>query len=148
MAETTDRPADAVTGESPAGAAPAPADGAAPADAAPRPYGAVSVLAVIGFALAALYAGVMAAAALIALFTHTPILIPLAWLLVPVAAAVLCGAAWVQIRGSEGALSGRRLAAWGIGLGLLVGLLYTAHYPATYLVVTPPARGLAAQVLH
>jgi hypothetical protein len=155
MAETTDRPADAAAREAPAEdaggaaptpeAAPAPAGDAAPADAAPRPYGAVSVVAVLGFALAALYAVVMTGAALIALFTHTPVLFPLAWLLVPLAAALLCAAAWAQIRGSEGALSGLRLAAWGIGLSLLVGLLYTAYYSATYFAVTQQARGFADQ---
>jgi hypothetical protein len=150
MAEATERPADAAApadavqpaapDAAAAGAAEAPA---AEAEAPAKPYSTVSLTAVVGFAVAALYALVVGVAALVALFTKTPLLLPLAAFFVPLGAIVISFAARIQIRGSEGALSGLRLTAWGIGLSLFVALIYTAYYSAIYLAVTWEARRAA-----
>jgi hypothetical protein len=137
MAEATDRPADAVTEPPAAGAA------EAPAEEAPRPYSAVSLLAVLGFAGAALTAGFLAVGGLIALFLHVPLLVPLWLFVVPAAAAVVCWAARGRIKGSEGALTGTRLTDWGIGLSLGAALLYAAYYAASYLAVSQQAVAFA-----
>jgi hypothetical protein len=135
MAEATDRPADkVVTAAIPASPAPAGAK-----DDAPRVYSSVSLVAIIGFVLAALYAGFLSVAAPIALFNHTPMILPLWTLGFPLAAAAVCWAARSRIRNSEGALTGTRLTAWGVGLSAVAGLLYAAYYAGNYMAVTSQA---------
>ena len=138
MAETTDHPPD------PKGlAAPLPAAPALAPDEAPKSYSSLSLLAVSGLGAAVLYALVVGVGGAIALFNRTPWVLPLWSLAVPVAAVVLCWAARVRIQNSEGALTGARLAVWGVWLSLVVGLLYAAYYSACYLSITQMAGAVA-----
>ncbi|HVS39763.1 MAG TPA: hypothetical protein VMS17_29670 [Gemmataceae bacterium] len=141
MAEPTDRPAENTVTASAPSAAPAASTDPAPV------YGSVSLVAVIGFALAALYAGFLLLGGVVALFNHTPMLLPIWTLAIPIAAAAVCWAARTRIRKSEGALSGARLAMWGVGLSLIVGLLYTAYYAGNYMAVTAQAKSFTDQWL-
>ena len=141
MAEAADHPADkGVTASIPEAPPPPGAAGAAP-----QVYGSVSVVAIVGLALAALYALVIGAGGLIALFNHTPLLLPIWTLVFPVAAAGVCWAARTQIRKSEGALTGTRLATWGAGLAAVVGLLYAAYYAGCYFAVSSQATTFVNQ---
>jgi hypothetical protein len=131
MSEPTDLPpGDAVTAR-PAGA-PAGRDAAAPPPGrGAEGYRPLSGLAVAGFALAALYALVVAGGALLSLGGALPLLMPTWTAVVPLAAAALCAAARRQVAASEGTLAGGALAGWGLGLALAFGLTYWAYYAAT-----------------
>jgi hypothetical protein len=140
MAEATERPAEDKGAITPIPPAPPPA-----ADEAPRTYSSVSVLAVIGFAVAIVYAAVICIGAPIAFFYHVPWILP-AWTFVfPVAAAVVSWAARVRIRNSEGALTGTRLTTWGAGLSVVVGLIYGAYDAGTYLAISSQGKAAADQ---
>jgi hypothetical protein len=157
MAETTDRPPeppDAAASARPADERVAPPHVAAvsaalPAapppsgDEPPKPYSSLSVLAIVGFALAVCYAVVMVLGELIALLNHAPLILPLWTFVFPLAAAGVCWAARSRVRNSEGALTGARLAAWGAGLSLAVGVVYAAYYAGTYFAVTSQAAAAA-----
>ena len=79
---------------------------AAPPDKAPKSYSSLSLLALGGLAVAVGYAAVVLVGAAVALFYRMPWILPTWSLAVPLAAVVLCWAARVQIRNSEGALTG------------------------------------------
>jgi hypothetical protein len=138
MADITERPADQSAGQ----ATPSSAPTSAPAAAATRPdevYRPLSLLAILGFCLGVLFAGVISVFAVIALFTRTPFFPPLGVFLIP---AVVCGICWLarqNIRQSENTLSGEQLALWGLGLSVVVTVLFAAYYGATYLAVSQQA---------
>ena len=138
MAEATDRPADRAATTASIPAAPPPPAGAA--DEAPRAYSSVSVVAIVGFVLSALYALVVGLGGLVALFNRTPWILPIWTLFLPVVAVAVCFAARARIRKAEGALTGARLATWGVGLAAVVGLLYAAYYGGCYFAVSSQAK--------
>lgn len=137
MAEVTDRPPDP-----PAATASLPAAPPAAPDEAPRAYSSLSLLAVAGLAVAAVYGLIVVVGAAVALFNRTPWILPLWSLAAPLAAALVCWAARVRIQNSEGALTGTRLTAAGLWLSLGVGLLYGAYYAACYLSIAQMAAAV------
>jgi hypothetical protein len=137
MAEATDRPTTSVTpgpGQAAAGAAPAPAT-----DEVYRP---LSLMALGGFLLAVLYALVLVVSSAFAFFGSTPLLMPLWMLGAPLAAGILCWAARRHIQASEGTLSGVPLTSWGLGLSLVMGIVYAAYYFGTYVAIEQQAGAL------
>ncbi len=122
--DLADRPSGAPA--PPAGeAAPAfPPDPAAPAE---EPYRTLSVLALIGFGVAALYAVVVVLMGAVALLSGKPLLLSGWTLMIPAAAAALCLVARARINRSEGTLAGAALAGWGVLLCLFVGLGFWAY---------------------
>lgn len=101
----------------------------APAPAATdRPYRAVSGWAAAGLGLAVVYFLGLAAAVVVAVRAGQPLQVPPATLLVPVAAAGLCAAGWLQVRRSEGLRAGAFLAKLGLFLSLLSGSTFAAYW--------------------
>jgi hypothetical protein len=118
-----------------------------PSAEAPEPYQPLSLLAIAGFVLCLLYALVVIGGGVVALINHTPWLLPLWTLLLPIVGVALAWVARGRIQGSEGTLGGMALVNWGIGLGVLFGLTYTAYYTATYFAVRQQATDFAARWL-
>ncbi len=135
MAEATDRPRGA------AGATPAPGLGTT----APEPYRPLSLLALVAFAGAVVYALIVAAGAVVALFNRIPWLMPGWSFLLPILVLVLCWVARARIRGSEGTLGGLAFTAWGVRLTVVVGLTYAAYYGFTFFAVSLQAKDCANQ---
>lgn len=98
-------------------------------------YRPLSLGAVAGFSISALYGVVLILCAIAAVLKGAPLLWPLASLLFPLGGAVVSGVAWLFIQRSEGTRAGATLALWGVMLGLGFGLTYTAYYLAKYLVI-------------
>lgn len=122
-------------------AAPAPALTASDGDM--PGYRPLSIPAVLGFALAALYAGFLVLCWTVALVSGTPILMSAWSLLVPFAAVLVCALAWVQIQRSEGARAGKKIALWGMGVAGFFGLSYGAYFAATYAALGWQAESFA-----
>lgn len=115
MSQTTDRP---------------------PAAAETVAYRPLSVLAVAGFAVSALYAAIVVVGGLSALPTGSPLLLPLiVWMGLPLLGVGLSYVARRQIVAAEGTRAGLALATWGWRISLIVGLAYAAFYGATYFVI-------------
>jgi hypothetical protein len=150
MAEATDRPQGAgpapsnpegrITTQAPAPGSSVPALDAGEPTAA-ETYRPLSLLALLGFGIAALYAVVVLIGAAVALFGRTPWLMPGWTFALPVAALFVCWVAGTRIRDSEGSLSGQAFATWGIRLTILVVLTYGAYYTATFFAI----RGQAVE---
>jgi hypothetical protein len=102
-------------------------------------YRPLSSAALAGFALAVVYAVIVLVGWVVSLWVHSPWVLPLPLFLIPVAAALLSWLARSQIQKSENTLAGLRLARWGIGLSVALGLSYLAYYTATYLAVRQQA---------
>jgi hypothetical protein len=112
----------------------------------PDVYRPLSLRALAGFLLSVLYAVTMLVGAVIALVGGTPLL--WSWiLLMPIFTAILCWSARRQILASEGTLSGLAFTTWGLGLSVVLGLVYASYYGATYLAVTQQASSLADQFI-
>lgn len=155
MAEATDRPHGSES--VPSNASPAEDRIATPSQfpAAPRgdlgtlappakeTYRPLSLLALAGFGLAAVYALVVLGGAAVALFGHIPWLMPLWTFLLPLAAVVLCWAARMRIRDSEETLSGLAFTTWGLRLAVVVSVTYAAYYGATFFAVRGQAIACA-----
>jgi len=110
-------------------------------------YQPLSILAVLGFVVAAGLAVLVAGGAAIALWTRTPLLLP-PWLILVAAVAVLVGwIARVQIHNAEGTLGGKWAANWAIGLCVVIAPLYAAYYAATYFAVTSMGQDYAVRWL-
>jgi hypothetical protein len=140
MAEAIDRPA----GSEQQGTS---APGVPPGLPEPEVYQPLSLPALAGFGLAVVYAALLVVSSLVALFTRTPLLLPGALFLVPLAAAAVCWIGRNQIRASEGTRGGSVFASWGIGLSLVCGLLYACYCGGTYFAVRQQAAALAEQWL-
>jgi hypothetical protein len=106
-------------------------------------YSPLSLVALGSLLVSAAAALTVVVGGLIAAIYHTPLLLPLWVLALPVATALCCVWARYRIKTSEGTLSGLALTSWGIGLSLLFGLGYSAYYAATYLAVRSQARTTA-----
>jgi hypothetical protein len=103
-------------------------------------YKPLSVLALVAFVTAAIYSVVVGALAVVAFSSGQTLFLPV-WLVLFPAIAVACALiARLQIRRSEGTLSGGALATWAWWLGTLFGLGFLAFYFATYLAVTKQAK--------
>ena len=133
MAETTDRPRE--TTEAPSGGA----DLGAMPQPASEPYRPLSLQAMAGFGVAAVYALIVTFGAVIALVNHIPWLLPTWSFLIPILAVVLCWIARTRIRNSEGTLSGLAFTTWGLRLSIVVALVYAAYYGSTYFAVRQQA---------
>src|SRR5690348_7426840 len=112
MGDTPDRAHDVSAEPTPAGAPPdrpaptavTPALAVMPSAEAPEPYQPLSLLAIAGFVLCLLYALVVIGGGVVALINHTPWLLPLWTLLLPVAGVTLALVARGRIQTSEGTL--------------------------------------------
>ncbi len=159
MAETTDSP-NADRGEGAPASPPGPPSsitpGLAPAalpaweklSQAPRgtvqgpedpTYRPLSMLAVAGLSVSALYALTVVVGSVVAYFNRTPWLLPAWTVLIPLTGILLSWMAQGRIRESEGTLEGVKLTQWGIGLSLVFGLMYWAYFTATYFAVRQQA---------
>ena len=105
------------------------------APTATETYQPLSLLALAGFGLAVVYALVVVIGAAVALFGRIPWLMPSWTYLLPIAALILCGAARMRIRDSEGTMSGMAFTTWGLRLAVIVGLTYAAYNGATFFAV-------------
>jgi hypothetical protein len=103
-------------------------------------YKPLSVLAVAGLSLAVLFAVVVALSALFALLKGEPFFLPSWSVMVPAAAAVLCGLGLWEIYNSEGTREGARMARWGIGVSLVVGAGYFTYQTFTGLAIIQQAN--------
>ena len=108
-------------------------------------YRPLSLGAIVGFGIAALYAVVLSLVAVAAVLRGTPLLAPLTTLLIPLVAAVISGAAWLLIQRSEGTRAGATLALWGVLLAVGFGMAYAAYYFAKYLVIRDQATSFARE---
>src|SRR4051812_40579103 len=136
MGDAADRAHDVRAEPTPAAAPPpdrpappeavTPALAAMPSAEAPEAYQPLSLLAIAGLLLCLLYALVVIGGGVVALLNPTPWLLPLWTLLLPIVGVALAWVARGRIEGSERTLGGTALANWGIGLGVLFGLTYTA----------------------
>jgi hypothetical protein len=141
MAEATDRssspgqipPNAGVSGEEQGAIAPVSSD----------TYQPLSLLALASFGLALLYALVVLILGAVALLGRNPFLMPGWTFLFPIAVLILCWAARMRIRNSEGTLSGLTFTAWGSRLAVLFGLIYGAYYSFTFIAVRLQAMQFA-----
>jgi hypothetical protein len=150
MAEPTQHPGQPAGGSE--SAAPAAGEGTFKALAPPPPdpeqqagdaagYKPLSVLALLGFGLAALYAVFLVLCLAVALLYGTSLLMGSpAPLLVPLFTLAVSAAGWVQVQRSEGTRAGGRLASWGMLLSVLFGLVYGAYYFASSLAIRQQAE--------
>src|SRR5581483_5435607 len=143
MAEPTDLPPKPTE----TGITAMPALPAMPSAEKPEAYRSVSILAILGFALACLYAVVIVGGAIVSfLVTRTPWLVPISLaLLMPLIAAALCWIARSQIQSSEGTLAGLPLTKWGITISFISALGYGAYYAATAVAVRQQGATFADQ---
>jgi hypothetical protein len=109
-------------------------------------YQPLSMLALVGFALAALYGAIVLIGAVLAI-GRGPLLLPIWTLLVPFAAALISWMGRSRILASENTLSGLALTRWGVVLGVLFGASYAAYYAATYAAISQQAQQFAQQWL-
>jgi hypothetical protein len=106
-------------------------------------YSSLSIMALIGFGIAALHAAAIVLMAIVGLFNQTPLLLSVWTLLVPLSAILLCLIARNRIRSSEGTLAGETLTRWGLLLTLFTGLGYWSYYTAVFFAVRQQARAYA-----
>jgi len=106
----------------------------------PAPYRPLSGLALASFAVAAIYALVVAIFGFLAIVWSYPLFLSPAALAFPVLAVLLAATARWQIRTSEGARSGLALATWGLRLGLFFGITHAAIFFGTLLAVWMQAQ--------
>jgi hypothetical protein len=110
-------------------------------------YRPLSLLALAGFGLAVVYGLVVLLGGAVAIYNRVPWLLPIWTFLVPILAVVLSWVARSRIRDSEETLSGVAFTTWGMGLGVLVGLVYIAYYGGTYLAVRQQASACAGMFI-
>jgi hypothetical protein len=108
-------------------------------------YRPLSLLALVGFGVAVLYALLVVGGGAIALFGRIPWLMPIWTFVIPAAALVLCWAARRRIQNAEGTLSGLAFSTWGARLTVVVVLSYAAYYGVTFFAVQLQAKDCAEQ---
>jgi hypothetical protein len=143
MAEATDRPPSA--GEVSSGAIMPAADVDATPRTASEPYRPLSLLALVGFTLAALYTLLVVVGGAVSLFNNVPWLMPTWTFLLPAGVVILCWAARTRIRNSEGTLGGLAFTTWGFRLAVVVALTYAFYYGFTFFAVSLQAKDCAKQ---
>ena len=107
--------------------------------AQPLVYRPISGLALVGFLLSCLFAGLVLVSTLVALVQGLPVFLPSAALWLAVAAASVCFLAQMRIRNAEGTLAGMALARWGLWLSVLVGVTYFVYIWVTGLALAKQA---------
>jgi hypothetical protein len=117
----------------------------APAPIVDRPsdpliYRPLSGVALGGFALACFFGGLVLISTLLALFLGMPFFLPGWMVILPAAGAVLSLMGRRHVRNAEGTRAGERLARWGLGLSVFVGLGYYAYVAFTGLAITQQAN--------
>jgi hypothetical protein len=148
MSEAIDRPAGiGQSGRPEPGMAAGDGSGTPPGLSPAETYRPLSIPALAGFALAVLYTVVLGIGGLTALFNRSPLLLPWALFLVPLAAVVLSWVGRGQVLSSEGTRSGAAFASWGLRLSLVCGLLYACYEAGTSYAVRRQAAALAEQWL-
>lgn len=115
-----------------------------PADSVYRP---VALVAILGLAVSCLYAAFLVLTILVAMFRGSSPAVEIVILVVPLTGLALSAAGWLQVRRSEGTLTGERLAVWGMGVSLLSGLVHVAIAAASYLAIHQQADAVAQQWL-
>jgi hypothetical protein len=143
MAEPSDRPA-AAAGR----AEPYPGLGVAPEVSPPAgeaAYRSLSIPAVIGCALAVVYAAFLVVCGAASFATGMPLYLAGYTLLVPLVAVLLSALGWLQVQRSEGTRAGAGLAVWGMVLGGLFGLGYWAYLEGSRAAVGAQAQVFADQ---
>ncbi|MCI0377439.1 MAG: hypothetical protein L0215_07525, partial [Gemmataceae bacterium] len=108
-----------------------------PAAAEYRP---LSGAAVGGFILGSVFAGILTLATLIALIQGRPLFLPTWALALAVVGGLLSFVGQIHIRNSEGTRAGMKLARWGLGLCVFLGLGYFAYSFVTGLALTKQAN--------
>jgi hypothetical protein len=103
--------------------------------AAAESYRPLSLLALAGFGIAALYALIVIVGAVIALLNRIPWLMPNWTFFIPLAALAVCWVARARIRSAEDTLSGLAFTAWGVRLSVVAALLYAAYYGFTFFAI-------------
>jgi hypothetical protein len=117
-----------------------------PSAEAPEAYRPISLMAILGFALACLYAVAILVGAVVSFtMARTPLPLTFLLLLVPLAAAALCWVARTRILAAEGTLAGLPLTKWGLSLSLVFALIYASYFAATYFAVRQQATHFADQ---
>jgi hypothetical protein len=112
----------------------------------PTAYRPLSLLAIAGFVVAAVFTAGLALFVVVSFFMRSSAI--QVWLLaIPVLAALLSWAGRLKIQASEDTLSGLALTRWGIGLSLVVGLIYAAYCGGTYWAIRQQASNAAFQFL-
>lgn len=112
-----------------------------------RTYRAVSPWAALGLVLSVLYAVGLLVVAVLAFRSGAPLLLSPLTFLVPVVAAALSVAGWVQVRRSEGQRVGLRLARAGVFVSALFGLSYASYWYLTEQALRLQARTFTADWL-
>jgi hypothetical protein len=110
-------------------------------------YQPLSLLALASFILALGFAVPIVVGAVVAFIARTPLLLPPWLVLLGILVLLLAWVAQLQIRSSEGTLSGLALTRWAFLLCLVPGPFYLAYYGATYLAVTAQAEDFARTYL-
>src|SRR5579885_2050266 len=118
---------------------------APPEGAEGEPYRSLSTPALAGAGVAVLYAAVVVIGAVVSLISGSPFLMATWTLVLPIGAAALSLAGWLQVQRSGGTRAGGALALWGLGLSALFGLSYWAYYAATYFAVRQQADSFTMQ---
>ena len=108
----------------------------AASDEAYRP---LSGLALGGFLMSSIFAGLVLFSAAVGLVKGAPIFYPLWILLFAIIGFALCYSGMNQINNSEGTRSGMWLARYGMGMTLFAGLGYAAYYVAIGMAVARQA---------
>jgi hypothetical protein len=104
-------------------------------------YRPLSILALVGFGLAVLYAAIVGGGGLVAFRSGSPLLLgTLMGVMLPLAAFLVSALGRWQIARSEGTRAGLPLARWGMWLSVLIGLGYLAFYAATYFAIRSDAN--------
>jgi hypothetical protein len=148
VAEATDRAGEGGEGSSGAAAKPvehgitawpdmtsvAPSHGTS-GEGAGESYRPLSLLALAGFALAAIYALIVVLGGAVSLFNRIPWLLSPWTFVFPLAALIVCLVARARIRNSEATLSGLTFTTWGIRLTIILALSYAAYYSFAYFAV-------------
>jgi hypothetical protein len=109
-------------------------------------YRPLSTLAVAGFFVSCLFAGIVLVSAAIAIKQGAPFFFDDWILIIAVAGFVLSYSGVSDIRNSEGTKAGTRLASWGMGLSLVCGLGYFAYSYSTRLALTQQANAFLTEI--
>jgi hypothetical protein len=103
-------------------------------------YRPLSGLALTGFVLSSVFAGMVLLSTLVGLTQGLPVFLP-GWALgLAVAAAVVCFLAQQRIQSAEGTLAGLALARWGMWLSILLGVTYFVYTWVTGLALAKQAN--------
>jgi hypothetical protein len=110
-------------------------------------YQPLSMTVIVGFGMAVLYVLFVAGFSAFTVLAGDHLYLPLwtAWL--PVVVAAVCWVGRRAVLHSEGTLGGARLANWGLGMTVVVGLCYWSYHAATYIALRQQAVAFGKQFL-